>query len=469
MAIVRLATDKERRAFIKRHWNCPEDLPCRNDMWESLCEMLNTLKDSISMFDSKEKKIKNECLKALNIDVSSLSKCHFEFIPANDVDTKPTIRIELTYSHRVEKTNEFDYVYVIKDSDVNTQYETKYTNKTILCKYPQDFCTMLDVIEQYFPEEMNYKKLYEFDILDYAVFKQGTENKLSAKKRQNTLKIFNFICSYLYNIISFKEYAFAWSQITEQENYKKFCKSNQRVLDVDGEIFFEFENDCGFDIDKKEIELNGTPKNAKAKMTGIIEKVKNTNNNQGEINVEYRIGWFRDTYKDKWYIVPIKRNCEGRYTYNCILLRKFDFREENQEYDHILVCPAGVVWIETKNWKGVLEIRSDGQWIRKDDEESSGKGTKEIKDQMDRHQTLMKKIFPNIAVHSLLCLSHDQIIINGRENCNDFTIITIDELKKTLFDLCSNAIYSKQEIDDMVAVIEDCKDNFQNDLLEDID
>lgn len=469
-AIIRLATDKERRAFIKRHWHCPEDLPCQNNMWESLCEMLNTLENSIpkiSMFDINGKKIWRECLKALNIDDSSLYKCHFKFVPADDTDTEPTIRIESTYAHLVAQTDEWGNE--ITNSNGNTQYETTYTSRTILCNYPQDFCTILNIIEQYFPKEMNYKKLSELDQLHCVVFEIATEKKLRAKNRQNKLKIFTFIRLYCYSIISFKEYAFAWSQITEQENYKKFYKSSQRVLDVDGEIFFEFENDCGFDIDKKEIELNGTPENAEPKMIGIIEKVKSTNNNLGEINVEYHIEWFRDTYKDKWYIVPIERNCEGRYTYNCIWLRKSDFREEHQEYDHIVVCPAGVVWIETKNWKGILEIRSDGQWIRKDDKESAGKGAQKTKSQMTRHQNLMQKIFPDIAVHSLLCFSHDEIIINGRENCNDFTIITVDELEKTLFNLCSSGTYSKQTINDMVAVIEDCKDNFQNDCMKNID
>ena len=52
---------------------------------------------------------------------------------------------------------------------------------------------------------------------------------------------------------------------------------------------------------------------------------------------------------------------------------------------------------------------------------------------------------------------------------HDHTIITVDELEKTLFNLCSNGTYSKQEIDDMVAVIEECKVNFQNDRVKDID
>lgn len=212
----------------------------------------------------------------------------------------------------------------------------------------------------------------------------------------------------------------------------------QWVLVVNGFLFFD--KLCGFSLDEKNEELQT-----------IIKKLKNTNNT-GEQGVEHAIRWFLAAYNG--YVVSIQNDCESKHRYNCIQLCKPSFINEPQEMDHILVCSAGVVVIETKHWKGKVDIRPDGKWTRKTDDESAVAGVDSPKFQMRRHEILMQQILPAVPVHSLLCFSNSSTIVDGRENFKDYPIITIDQLEETLTELCSKGTYTKEEIDGMVATIE---------------
>ena len=200
------------------------------------------------------------------------------------------------------------------------------------------------------------------------------------------------------------------------------------------------EDFCGFDIFSKRNEIEA-----------CLKKWKNSNN-YGEKDVEYALKWFMAI--DGGHVVSIKNDCESQYRYNCIVLQKPDFINEPQEYDHIIVCSAGIMLIETKHWKGNIEIRPDGKWIRKADDESSVVGEKSPKFQMRRHEVLIQKILPGVPVHSLICFSNASAIIDGRENFKDYPIITVDQLEETLTNLCTKKIYTREDIDRMVATIE---------------
>ena len=227
--------------------------------------------------------------------------------------------------------------------------------------------------------------------------------------------------------------------------------TNKKVLCVkikgetaDREYIEDF---CGFDIFEKENELTSRLDEYR----NYQKKVENSYN-AGEKDVEHAIKWFLAAHKG--YAVSIKGDCESRYRINCIQLHKPDFIDEPQEMDHILVCSAGVVLIETKHWKGNVDIRPDGKWTRKADDESATVGVDSPKFQMRRHEVLMQHILPTIPVHSLLCFSNASTIIDGRENFKDYPIITVDQLEETLTDLCAKGTYTKEEIDGMVATIE---------------
>lgn len=213
------------------------------------------------------------------------------------------------------------------------------------------------------------------------------------------------------------------------------------------------EDCCGFDIFSKETEIQDELFN----LQKHHQKLYNSNND-GEKAVEYALKWFLAAGDN--YVVPIKNDCESQYRYNCILLCKPDFINEPQEYDHILVCAAGVVLIETKHWKGNVEIRADGKWTRKPDADSPLVGVDSPKFQMRRHEVLMQKILPTVPVYSLLCFSNAATIIDGRENFKDYPIVAVDQLEETLTKLCSKGTYSKEEIDGMVAAIEAHKVNY---------
>ena len=186
------------------------------------------------------------------------------------------------------------------------------------------------------------------------------------------------------------------------------------------------------------------------------QKQKEQNsNNPGEKAVAYAIKWICAASENK--IISVNNDCESNHSFNCILLNKPDFIDEPQEYDHILLCPAGVVLIETKHWKGTVNIRPDGKWTRKKDEDSTTIGVESPKFQMRRHELLMQKILPEVPVHSILCFSNASTIIEGKEYFKDYPIVSIDQLEETLANICNEAKYSDTEITQMVKTIEDHK------------
>lgn len=120
----------------------------------------------------------------------------------------------------------------------------------------------------------------------------------------------------------------------------------------------------------------------------VAQKVQNSND-PGEKEVEYALKWF--LAETDFKVVPIKKICESNYRYNCIMLKKPDFIDEPQEYDHILVSEAGVFIIETKHWKGRVEIRPDGKWVRDKNNDGHIEGVASPITQMKRHEALIKK------------------------------------------------------------------------------
>ena len=218
----------------------------------------------------------------------------------------------------------------------------------------------------------------------------------------------------------------------------------------DGIIKKYLDGSCSFNIFDKEKEIQYCLN----ELQKYKQKQKNSNND-GEKAVNYALKWFMASNTS--YVIPIKHNCENQYRYNCIVLCKPDFIDESQEYDHILVCSAGIILIETKHWKGSVEIRPDGKWIRKIDVGSLSEGVENPKFQMRRHEILMQKILPNVPIYSYLCFSNPSIIIDGKENFKEYPIITVDCLEDILNSLCNNGKYSQKEIDNMVVTIDSHK------------
>ena len=213
------------------------------------------------------------------------------------------------------------------------------------------------------------------------------------------------------------------------------------------------ENECSFNVYSKKREIDIKLDKYKAKQ----EKIK-SNYNVGEKNVDYVLKWFVASNKDK-HIIAITGDCESKYRYDCILLRNSEFIDESQEFDHILVTPAGIIIVETKDWKGTIDVNADGKWVRYKDDDGSPYGVSSPIIQMRRHEQLMKSIFPNVPIHSILCFSNSSAIINGKDNISECKVINIEQLEDVLNSICKKKKYSEQEIDNIVDTIESYKIN----------
>lgn len=208
---------------------------------------------------------------------------------------------------------------------------------------------------------------------------------------------------------------------------------------IDGKRLSFCADDCGFNIYDKYKELNEKLEQKRTeekrrraeekRRQEIISKLSNSEN-QGEYRVDYAIKWcIADLNAD---VISVERNCESKYRYGCILLGKPDFIDEPQEYDHILVCDVGVIIIETKHWKGRVEIRPDGKWLRDSNNDGHVVGIESPVFQMRRHEALMQRILPQVPIFSLLCFSNDSVILEGRENFTDYPIVYVDQLRGAL-------------------------------------
>lgn len=225
-----------------------------------------------------------------------------------------------------------------------------------------------------------------------------------------------------------------------------------RILLKDGSKNVYLQNHCDFDIFEKETEIY-----SKIKEYEIRQEKINNSSNRGEKDVEYTIKWFSASNASK-HIVSIDGNCESKHRYNCILLRNDDFIDEAQEYDHILVTPAGIILIETKDWKGSIDITSDGKWIRHQ-EENAPLGVASPIQQMHRHELLMKSILPDIPVYNILCFSNSTAIVRGKEYIKNYVVVNIEQLDSELSRICSYEKITDAEIDEIVSTIESHKIN----------
>ena len=322
--------------------------------------------------------------------------------------------------------------YATEDDDISIQWncEIKYNSENGRTKKVEKLCYLTEIISVLkelcaIPE----KKVNRGRLLWNLLMDTGLAHSFK-EIQQDVLPVY-------------KEYESIFDRISRRKEVKKYFlekhekKSILCIEFTDSSTRKYLEGCCQFDIFEKEKEI----KNALNEYRNYQKKVENSNN-AGEKDVEYAIKWFLAAYDG--YAISIIGDCESKHRVNCIQLYKPDFLDEPQEMDHIIVCPAGVVIIETKHWKGNVNIRPDGKWIRKADDESAIIGVDSPKFQMRRHEVLMQKILPGVQVHSLLCFS----------NFKDYPIITVDLLEDALTNLCAKGTYTTEEIDYMVATIE---------------
>lgn len=148
---------------------------------------------------------------------------------------------------------------------------------------------------------------------------------------------------------------------------------------------------------------------------------------RGEINVEYELKWLGSDY------VPVVRDCAHKDK-KCIVLHDPTFIDEQQEIDHIVVSDKNVFIIETKNYKGTLEIQRNGNWVRSSE---TGKrcGSVSPVAQLDRHFKLVAHILRGLVseknIHRLICISNPGAVIVGEEN-SPIPIVKYDMLARKI-------------------------------------
>lgn len=105
---------------------------------------------------------------------------------------------------------------------------------------------------------------------------------------------------------------------------------------------------------------------------------------------------------------------------------------EPQEIDHLVIGPAGVFHLETKNDMGRIIVTGEGDWIIKRDRHKV-MGMKNPLAQIRRHEVVLAeflgKAFPgrHIPLHGVVVLARPETIVEGARNC-PVPIIKLDRL-----------------------------------------
>lgn len=172
----------------------------------------------------------------------------------------------------------------------------------------------------------------------------------------------------------------------------------------------------------------------------------------GESKVDYVLRWC-----EQEGFFNLKKDCCSRYKKNCILLKNSDFMDEPQEFDHIVVCSAGIINIETKNYAGKITITQSGDWIQTKDEQS--RGVENPVFQVDRHHALLSSIVGEIPIYDIICIANTAAIIEGAEY-SPIPVLKHDRLQRYMAQFRSgNSILAEEQIPSVIAKIEKYKVN----------
>lgn len=476
--LIRLATENELSSYKKKHWIFP-NLDFQKNLWEEMCSVINSISDFWTSDPNTYiwyKFVPKEC--DVKEDTTEYDDFGFEKTKSNEYTASLSYCSVKLSNNTIEIDSEYTYRIEYKEGN-EEKYTEKSTHNTTTIPYPNGFHDMLMALYSYIKKKKEpQKRLF-------------TDKLKQPKLTKSSLKIDAFFRTNEKDIKLFKKYYLSLKKICDSKEYRDYCANKHYFLIVNGKIYFDY--DCGFDIIAKEEEIKFLINDIKKQINeekilvfskieearreeekkqqeeyekcrilqDTIHKKKNNSKDPGEVEVDYAIKWFLAEYE--FTIVPIKKDCESKYRFDCILLSKPDFIDEPQEYDHILVSDAGVIIIETKHWTGRVEIRRDGKWIREstnDDGKYSVFGEKNPIAQLKRHEILMKKILPGVPVYSMLCFSNKHVILDGIENCTEYSIIYVDQLGETISRILSNS-KSRISVDQVVQEIENHKINIE--------
>lgn len=173
---------------------------------------------------------------------------------------------------------------------------------------------------------------------------------------------------------------------------------------------------------------------------------------EGEERVEYALGWLPNEY------AQIKRDCIY-FDKHCIRLLNKNFRDEIQEFDHIVVGPNGIFTIETKNYGGKIIIDKTGNWIQQKGNEKPV-GMANPVQQVDRHHrvlySILKDIIPESDIIDIICISNERAIIDGEENC-PIPVVKSDLLERYISEYKNGKLIEKDIQTKIINIINEHK------------
>lgn len=156
---------------------------------------------------------------------------------------------------------------------------------------------------------------------------------------------------------------------------------------------------------------------------------------EGEANVNYMLKWWLGAHPS--YIM-VASDCFSQYSASCIRLAAWDFMREPQEIDHLLVGPAGVIHIETKDYIGSIDVETTTYWRRDRGNNGQYVPFNSPAFQVNRHDAVIKHIVgPDIPVHAVICLANKSVELLHAEK-SDIPIVCLRDMEIFLNNLDSS-------------------------------
>lgn len=176
----------------------------------------------------------------------------------------------------------------------------------------------------------------------------------------------------------------------------------------------------------------------------------------GEREVNYKLKWWLAEYSA---YRSIAADCVSKYSGGCIRIAAWDYMKEPQEIDHLLVGPAGVIHIETKNYVGTIRVNDTNYWDRDMRNAGHFTTTESPAFQVKRHAALLSKIVgEDVPVCGIICLANPNVKLQDADN-SEIPVVKLGELPELLdaLDKSTASPLTAQKVTEVIGKIEKAK------------
>ena len=176
----------------------------------------------------------------------------------------------------------------------------------------------------------------------------------------------------------------------------------------------------------------------------------------GEREVNYKLKWWlaeHSAYRS------IAADCVSKYSGGCIRIAAWDYMKEPQEIDHLLVGPAGIIHIETKNYVGTIRVDDTNYWDRDMRNAGHFTTTESPAFQVKRHAALLSKIVgEDVPVCGIICLANPNVKLQDADN-SEIPVVKLGELPELLdaLDKSTASPLTAQKVTEVIGKIEKAK------------